>query len=72
MCTFPGFSLLVWCLFVCCHGFDVVHDLVLGQGLPVLGCVERGFGLCVDLDVGVELAIRFGPSFCLCRIFSRF
>jgi hypothetical protein len=42
---------------VCCHGFDVVHDLGLGPGLRVLGCVERGFGLGVDLDVGVDLAI---------------
>ena len=57
---------------MCCHGFDVVHDLVLGQGLPVLGCVERGFGLCVDLDVGLEPAIWFGPRFCLCRFFSLF
>jgi hypothetical protein len=30
---------------VCCHGFDVIHDLELGPGLRVLGCVEPGFGL---------------------------
>ncbi len=55
MCNFPGFLLLVWCLFVCCHGFDVVHDLGFGPGLRVLGCVEPGFGLGLDLDVGLDL-----------------
>ncbi len=69
MCTFPGFLLFVWCLFVCCHGFDVVHDLGLGTGLRVLGCVESGFGLGADLDVGLDHTIWFGPSFGLRRIF---
>jgi hypothetical protein len=70
MCTFPGFLLLVWYLFVCCHGFDVVHALGHGPGLRVLGCVERSFGLGLDLDVGLDLAIWFGPSFGICRVFA--
>jgi hypothetical protein len=46
-------------------------DLVQA-GLRVLGCVEPGFGLGLDLDVGLDLAFWFGPSFGLCGVFCLF